>query len=123
MLTACPLCLSRCLGNQWVGPGRLLQQYCYDCGWHGARQVPETKLIQTTREVVVGSRYAFNYEVYDRFGHVLIYSKSYNTENEAIVDLKQDLALGLKDEEAGPYKAVLWPATVQMEGKLFVGGT
>lgn len=108
----CPKCEFVDLGDQWVGPGRRLMQYCYACGWCGPRRVPEQKEIKTVKPIG-----GYNYEVFDCYGHLLISSQTYGTEKDAKAGLYSDLKRGLADKEAGPYKAVLWPASVQ--GELF----
>jgi len=117
-LTACPKCESASLGDQWVR-GRRLQQYCHSCDWRGEDRVPEQLEIKTKKVVAVGRFYGFEYEVFDRFGHLSISSRTYATETEAVQQLKRDLERGKKDEQAGPYTAVLWPAQVEVEGEVF----
>lgn len=123
MLTFCPLCDSRNLGDCWVGPGRKLQQYCHECSWRGSPRVPEQKLVLSTKEVIVGQFYGFHYEIFDCFGHLMVSSRTYTDEKEAEQNLQLEIERGKKDVNAGPYTAVLWPATVQVTGKVFVGGT
>lgn len=119
MFTFCPRCDSRNLGDQWVGPGRKLQQHCEECGWRGVPRVPEQKVVQTTKEVKVNQFYGFEYHLFDCYGHAMVYSRTYNNEKEAELALREELKRGEKDKEAGPYTGVLWPATTVVEGKLF----
>lgn len=123
MLTNCPNCESSSLGDQWVGPGRKLQQYCYECSWRGPARVPEQKEIESVKEVMVGRFWGFQYETFDRFGHLMVSSRTYATEQEAEDALKRQLERGSQDKEAGPYTGVLWPATTKVIAKVFVGGT
>ena len=116
----CPNCRSTHLGDSWYGP-RLLRQHCNNCGWQGEKRVPEQKPIETKKVVTVGQFGGFEYTVFDKYGHNLIFSRTYSTEAEAEENLKADLERGKKDEHAGPYTAVLWPRNVEIHGKLFKG--
>jgi len=119
VFTFCPKCESRDLGDQWVGPGRTLQQYCRNCDWEGTKRVPEQKIVHTKKEIKVNQFYGFEYHLFDRFGHIMVYSKTYPNEKAAELDLEREIERGKKDVEAGPYKGVLWPATTVVEGKLY----
>ena|SRR5581483_6862173 len=119
MFKTCPKCESTSLGDRWVGPGRMLQQYCYNCDWLGEARIPEQKEIELIKEITVGRFHGSYYEVFDRYGHLMISSRYYNNEKDAERELQRELAYGLEDKDAGPYKAVLWPATVIVAGKLY----
>ncbi len=106
------------MGDQWVGPGRKLWQYCYNCGWHGEPRVPEIKEIKTSRKVFCGPFAGFQYEVFDCYGHLLIVSQTYATEQEAKDSLNRDLKSGMTREE-GPYTVVLWPSTTIVHGEVY----
>lgn len=117
-LTNCPRCDSNRLGDEWVGPGRSLRQYCYNCIWCGQARIPEQLEVKTTRQVPV-VRGGFEFEVFDRYGHITLMSMTYNNKEEAKKEIERNLEFGRTDKEAGPYKAVLWPAYVEAKGQLF----
>jgi hypothetical protein len=113
------------MGVQWVGGrvgncGRILRYYCYNCGWQSAPMTPPQIEVETKRTQVVGFG-LYDYTIYDRFGWVMIYSQSYRTESEAMEQMRADLKRGLEDKDAGPYTAVMWPHTVEIQGKVFKG--
>jgi len=122
VFTFCPRCESKDLGDQWVGPGRKLRQHCNKCGWVGVPRTPEQKIVQTTKEIKVNQFYGFEYHLFDRYGHAMVYSRTYKDEKECELALREELERG-RGKEDGPYTGVLWPATTVVEGKLFVGGT
>lgn len=111
----CPDCKSDYLGDRWVGRGRNLAQFCYDCGWEGSHRTPEQREVQSVKEVSLGT--GFYYEVFDCYGHPMISSRTYPTEEAAMKDLV--IVMNDYDNETGPYTAVLWPATAVITGKCF----
>lgn len=115
----CPECGSKPMSDLWVGPGRSLRQHCYSCGWDGPSRIPEQQAIITSKLISVEQFGGFNYELYDRFGHIMLYSRSYHNEEEAEASLKLDIKCGKTDKDAGPYTAVLWPSTIEVKGKVF----
>jgi hypothetical protein len=108
----------------------MLQQYCYDidndqllvtgCGWVGEPRTPEQRDIVTSKRLFVDTFTGWHYEVYDKYGHIMISSRYYGEEEDARKNLEKDLEKGLKDEVAGPYTAVLFniPTIVVIEGQL-----
>ena len=105
------------------------QQYCYndsdertgeECGWVGEPRIPETCRIETTKRLYINSFTGWHYEVYDKYGHIMISSRYYGEEEDARKNLETDLEKGLKDEIAGPYTAILFniPSGVVIEGQL-----
>jgi Zn ribbon nucleic-acid-binding protein len=116
----CPQCQSKDLGDRWCS-GRKLQHYCRDCGWEGNQRVPELKKIQTTKFVTVDQFNGFVYEVFDKYGHISTMSETFRSEAAAKKSLLEELENGLrKDNVAGPYTGVLWPAKVKVKGKKFI---
>ena len=108
----CPDCSGR-LSDMWRR-GRKLRQRCQDCDWWGKERTPEQQEIKTTRRVRAGYHGGHTYELFDRYGHTLIASRSYSTPEEAEAALRRELA---KDyEDAAPCTGVLWPSTVTVEG-------
>jgi hypothetical protein len=98
--------------------GRKLRQECRECDWVGKERIPEEKEIVTTRNVPAGYQYGHTFEVFDRYGHTLMSSRSYPTADEARVALKKELDRGRLNETAGPYVGILWPATVTVKGEV-----
>jgi len=117
-LENCPECESNDIGDQWV-KGRKLQQYCHDCEWKGEPRIPEIKTIKTTKKVQVDQFPGFNYEIFDRYGHAMVYSRSYHTEKEAENVLKEKLRHYGEYHDAGPCTAILWPDVVTVKGKVY----
>jgi hypothetical protein len=115
-LKNCPQCGESYLGDRWQ-PRRKLQQYCHECDWIGKPRTPEKQRISAVKTIPANHFSGFQYEVFDKYGHPLIHSQSYETEEEARKDLRKDLNRGKINENAGPYTAVLWPATVKVKGK------
>jgi hypothetical protein len=114
----CRKCKGTEFGSQWVGGGRVLRYYCCNCGWQSAPGTPPQKEIETVKKVAVEFG-RFNYTVYDRYGWVIMYARSYDTESEAMEAMEFDLSLGRNDVEAGPYTAVMWPPFAEIQGKVF----
>ena len=113
----CPEC-----GNEIVDRwqrGRKLQQACEICDWQGEIRIPEKIEIKTVKEVTVNQFYGFCYQVFDRYGHIMTYSKSYETEGQAEEDLLQEIEQGKRDEDGGPYVGILWPSIVNVKGKIY----
>lgn len=114
----CPHCESTDLGDRWVR-GRKLQIYCRECGWKAEPRTPERQRIQTTRFVSVDQFGGFNYEVFDQYGHTAIHSRTYRSWAEAEKALLKDLRY--RSPEEGRRTGVLWPATVKVKGKKYLG--
>ena len=116
-----PKCESNDLGDKWTA-GRKLQHYCRDCGWVDNPRVPEQKQVESIKTVQVGNFYGFNYEVFDKYGHLLEYSRFYNSEDEAVAELKKSLKRSNSNKNYGPCTGILWPCTVMVEGRIFKDG-
>jgi hypothetical protein len=97
--------------------GHKLQQECGVCDWEGEVRTPEQRAIQSTCEIEVSYSGGFVFTVFDRFGHGILSSRSYATAELARVDIKRELERG-RGVVAGPYTAVLWPASVTVEGEV-----
>ena len=110
----CPRC-DNDLADMWHR-GRKLRQECRYCGWTGKARTPEQREVKTTRRVQAGYRGGHSFELYDRYGHTLISSRSYSTSEEAEAALRRELAMDR--EYAAPCTGILWPATVTVEGTL-----
>jgi len=116
----CPKCGSTDLGDQWAD-GRKLKQRCHDdCNWVGPARVPEKIPIRSTRSVCVSQFAGFEYEIFDRYGHISTSSQTYSTEASAFKAMERDIQQGENDPDAGPYTGVLWPSVVKVTGKKFV---
>jgi hypothetical protein len=96
-----------------------LQQRCNNCGWRGEPREPEQLAIRDTQTVNVGRFGGYEYTAYDKYGHVVVYSRSYKTREEAEKDIASELARSKNDKERGPYTVVLWPVTVVVKGEVF----
>ena len=118
MLKECFNCGSTNLGDRWTA-GRLLEQHCYECGWTAQPRIPEKLPIVVVKQVKVNQFWGFHYEVFDRYGHMMVSSRYYDKEDEAETALNKELERGKKDFNAGPYTAVLWPARTLVEGRVF----
>ena len=114
----CPECKSDELGDRWA-KGRKLQQHCWYCEWKDEPRIPETKVIKMTKRVQVNQFHGFNYEVFDRYGYVMVFSRSYGTEEKATIALKGDLERHGKEDSGGPCTAILWPDVVTVKGKIY----
>jgi hypothetical protein len=116
----CPQCESSGIGDQWAsGHRRMLQQFCYECDWDGPARVPEQLLVSVHKQVSANHFPGFRYEIFDKYGHILISSRSYNTEEEALAEMSKELTRGEQNTDYGPYTGVLWPAWVIVWGKKF----
>lgn len=116
----CPICGCDDMSDMWRR-GRKLRQECRKCDWVGKERIPEEQEIVTTRRVKAGYHGGHTFEVFDRYGHILMSSRSYSTEDKARVGLKRELGRlgeGLLNEDTGPYVGVLWPATVLVIGEV-----
>lgn len=112
----CPACGSYDLRDMWRR-GRKLRQECCECEWFGKERTPEQKEISNTRRMPAGHIGGHTFEVFDKYGHILMSSRSYPTAEEAKAALRRELAVG-SVAVAGPYTGVLWPSTVVVEGTI-----
>lgn len=115
-VTKCPICDCDDMGDHWGGPGRVLKQYCNNCGWYGPARTPEQQEIKTTKKVSTG--HGWCYEMYDRYGHALVYSRSYATEEETERELLDDLEYH-RNREEGPCTGLIFPPFVEAEAKVY----
>ena len=116
-LEFCPEC-AESLGDQWV-KGRRLQQYCEQCSWKGLARIPERLEIKTTKNINANMFSGFHYEIFDKYGHIMTISRSYDDKSKATEKMNIELARGKCDEDAGPYVAILWPDSVAVVGEIF----
>ena len=112
----------------------MLEQYCHgqtsfgdydgdeNCGWKGEPYTPPRKRITNTTELRIDDFYGWHYIVYDKYGHVQTDSATYDTREEAMEELTDDLTPkeGYIDP-AAPLTAVLFkvPGRVTVKGKMF----
>lgn len=123
---ACPKCGNKSLGEHWC-KGRMLQQVCGSfgedsCGWKGEPYTPPKKRITNQVELRIDEFYGWHYVVYDKYGHVSTDSATYDTREEAMEELIDDLTPKEGyDDPAAPYTAVLVkvPCHVVVRGKMF----
>jgi hypothetical protein len=118
----CPECGSTNIGDRWAS-GRKLQYYCgeEDCYWTAEPRTPSKRRITDTKDLRVDDFSGWDYIVYDKYGHVATYSRTYNGEASAMKELERELVRGEKDANAGPYTGVLFqtPSRVTIKGKMF----
>ncbi len=118
----CPKCGSKGLGDRWCNHQKL-QQYCHeeDCNWTGTPRTPDRRRITNMKALRVDDFFGWDYIIYDRFGHESTISQSFNTEQEAMKDMEEELKHGENNPDAGPYTGVLFktPARVVLYGKMF----
>ncbi len=96
---------------------RLEEWECYECGWRSEPFIPEILEIKDTKEVVVNQFGGYEYWLYDGYGHVCVYSRTYYTEEEAIKEATKEVKQNNKFK-GGPYTAIVWPKTVTAKGKI-----
>ena len=122
----CPKCASP-LNNRWVS-GRKLQQYCEHeddngdpCGWVGVPRTPEKRRIVPVKDLHSCGLTEWCFEIYDKFGHIMISSRSYDSRAELVDDMEEELKMGVTSDY-GPYTAVMYhvPPVLKVKGKMFV---
>uniref|UniRef100_A0A6M3JIU8 Uncharacterized protein n=1 Tax=viral metagenome TaxID=1070528 RepID=A0A6M3JIU8_9ZZZZ len=113
----CPRCEDY-LSEQWIR-GRKLQQYCKKCGWVGLTRIPEKQEIKSAKVINANRFNGFYVEIFDKYGHILLSSQSYDDRNKAIERIKRELRYSTYDLHAGPYTAILWPDKVTIVGEIF----
>ena len=148
-IKVCPQCGNKELGDRWSsnGPhGRMLEQYCegidedevlppehYEekfhhnwgmmvrvCNWVGEARTPEIQNIRTVRKHGWETDRGSLIEIFDRYGHTMSYGGNYGKDVEAYI--AKELARGLTDADAGPYKATYWKGSVR-RGVVYDGST
>lgn len=113
----CPRCGEKNFTDQWYGCQ--LRQGCRSCGWWGEKRDPEQVPIRDTQTVNVGRFGGYEYTAYDKFGHVVVYSRTYKDRAEVEAAIKSELERSTRDEGRGPYTVVLWPVSVVVKGEVF----
>lgn len=120
MFNKCPECGAD-VGRQWC-VDRKLQQYCYDqgdCGWLGEPMVPEQKPLPIIKRVSVPHG-GNQYEIYDKYGHILTSSRWYSTKKKAKEAMQHELDMGKKpDSVSGPHTGIIYPPFVKVKGEVF----
>jgi hypothetical protein len=114
----CPQCGTDDISDCWA-PGRMLQRRCNDCNWKEEPRVPEKVPVETTRKVAVTQFGGFTYEVFDRFGHIMVSSRSYGKKAEMVASLDREMERSEADSVAGPYTAVMWDDRVTVKGTVW----
>jgi hypothetical protein len=117
IIKECPRCGSDDISTYWVKQ-RKLQPRCNDCHWKGEPITPENREIKNTKEVLCNSFEGFHFEAYDKYGHIICSSRSYDTEKDAVEEINKEIEIGKRDEYAGPYTVILWPDVVTITGKI-----
>ena len=114
----CPKCKSIYIGDHWC-KGRMLRYYCRDCYWQDEPRIPEIIPIPTTKTVFVNQFYGFVYEIYDKYGHIATYSRTYHTEEETKAALMEELTNMNKYEDYFPCTGIIWPKSIEVQGKVY----
>lgn len=117
----CPTCGCNSLGERWC-KGRKIEQYCNEeeCYWHGEPYTPSKRDVSRIKKVYVDQFCGHVFETFDKYGHPMLHSRTYDSERKALAELEKELIRGEKDDVAGPYTAVLWPKSVKVVGKKFI---
>jgi hypothetical protein len=118
-ITECPRCGGTDLHDEWVS-GRKLQLRCgdSDCRWKEKPRVPETLPILSTKTVRANQFSGFCFESYDKYGHILCHSRSYDTREEAVEELIKHLSKWNKNPDYAPCTGILWPDRVEVVGEV-----
>lgn len=117
----CPKCGSDDLYDRWTN-NRMLQRGCRECTWKEKPRIPELRVIKNTKLILANQFSGFCYEVYDKYGHALCYSRSYRTKEEAKEELLKELARDNKSPHQGPCTGILWPDKVEVIGEVVKEG-
>jgi len=116
-LRKCPDCGESLHSDCWT-TGRKLQQRC-DCGWEGEPRTPEIIPIKDTKTISVNQFSGFNYEIFDKYGHITTCSRSYYDKKSALKAMKDDLTQHNKSLDMSPCTAILWPDRVIVKGEVY----
>ncbi len=108
----CPKCGDYIFHRIWQR-GRKLAWRCVSCHWMSERFTPPQQEIETEQVISVSQFGGLEYTLYDQYGHVMILSRTYDDQDDAIAALKNDLI-----RHPGS-TAVLWPETVIAKGEVF----
>jgi hypothetical protein len=113
----CPKCGSKDLYDRWTS-GRKLERGCHDCSWKEPPRTPELQVIKNTKIVSANQFWGFCFEIYDRYGHITIASRSYATKEEAREELVKELSSENENPDYGPCTGILWPDRVEVVGEV-----
>lgn len=91
---------------------------CENCYWKSKPFIPKTRPIKHIKNVSPNNFYGYCYEVFDKYGQPCVFSRSYDTREDAIKEMMDDISKGI-DKPYGPYTGVLWPKTVEVKGEVF----
>jgi hypothetical protein len=117
-LQKCPKCGSDDLYDRWTS-GRKLQLGCHDCSWEEPPRTPELQVIKNTKSILANQFSGFCFEVYDKYGHITTYSRSYSTREKAKEELIKELTMRNKNHpDYAPCSGVLWPDKVEVIGEV-----
>jgi len=118
--TFCPKCDDTNLGDRWV-KGRKLQQFCRICLWKDESRDPDIRPVEFTKEICATQFCSWCYELFDKYGHILVHSRAYNTKEALLVELKKEIESYNKSEDVAPVTAIIWPPTVTVLGEIYKG--
>jgi len=112
-MNKCPRCGSSLI-DRW-SRGRKLKKVCTTCEWEAEPRTPEIRPIEYKRTVPAEGHC---FTLYDKYGHVYLHSRRFSTAKAAMTEARKEVEYGKKNKIAGPMVAVVWPATVEIEGTI-----
>ena|SRR6185312_8046556 len=114
----CPYCGSDDIGEHWV-KDRKLQYVCRECRRDiGKPRIPEKVPIKITKDVMVSNFNGWEYEAFDQYGYTITLSETYETYKECYDAALKDIKQHSQIERYGNCRAVIWPPTIKVKGKL-----
>lgn len=118
----CPTCGCTEIGDRWC-VGRKLQYFCAneDCDWEAEPRTPSKRVITDTKDLRIDNFSGWDYIIYDKYGYVAVYSRSYDSKQAVMEAVERELNNGDENEAAGPYTAVVFktPGSVSLKGKMY----
>lgn len=120
-LPYCPKCHSQEDIHRVLVRERKNKFRCDYCNWESKVFIPPVRPIEITKTISPNIFHGWCYEIYDGYGQHHTFSRSYHTREDAIEDMKKDIAHG-KGKSYGPYTGILWPKTITVKGEVFKDG-
>lgn len=120
LLKECPKCGGG-VRTVWAN-GRKLRQECTGpededeyCEWEGEPWIPKKKPVKAVKTVHVGS---WCYEGFDGRGHTFVHSEGFGSEKACTDAARKEMRRMSKFPDMGKCRAVVWPPTTTVKGKL-----
>ena len=115
-LEDCPKC--GCPLNTRMSTGRKHQKYCQEdcCDWKSEPYAPKKIKVKPFEYFLIHGCKGFQYHIYDNYGYVSMYSKSYSNREEAEKDMLDNM-----NKLSYPTTGILIevPSRVKIKGKLY----